>query len=90
MLLRPVIRNFNSYVMNFQQVFASRSLPTPARRIIPKHLKNDIHSFPAGSLAHGVENKPVNLLVVFLGNTFNGMPPFLFGRQVVGPNLTKD
>ena len=33
-----------------------------------------------------VENKPASLLVVFLGKTFNGMPPSLCGTQVVGPS----
>ena len=33
-----------------------------------------------------MENKPASLLVVSLGNTFNGIPPFLCGRQVAGPS----
>ena len=33
-----------------------------------------------------VENKPASLLVVSLGKTLKGMPPFLCGRQVVGPS----
>ena len=33
-----------------------------------------------------VENKPASLLVVSLDNTFNGMSPFLCGRQVAGPS----
>ena len=32
-----------------------------------------------------VGNKPASLLVVFLSKTLNGMPPYLCGRQVVGP-----
>ena len=32
------------------------------------------------------ENKPVNLLVVSLGKAFNGMPPSLCGKQMVGPS----
>ena len=30
------------------------------------------------------ENKPPSLLVVYLGMTFNGMPPSLYGRQMAG------
>ena len=47
-----------------------------------------MHSLPALRSAHrdSVENKPVSLLVVSLGKAFNGMPPFLCGRQVVGPS----
>ena len=33
-----------------------------------------------------VENKPARLLVVSLGKTLSGMPPFLCGRQMVGPS----
>ena len=31
-----------------------------------------------------VENKPASLLVVSLGKAFNGMPPSLCGKQMVG------
>ena len=31
-------------------------------------------------------SKPASLLVVSLGKTLNGMPPFLCGRQVLGPS----
>ena len=33
-----------------------------------------------------VENRPASLFVVSLGKAFNGMPPSLCGRQVVGPS----
>ena len=33
-----------------------------------------------------VENKPVSSFVVFLDKIFNGIPPFVCGRQVVGPS----
>ena len=33
-----------------------------------------------------MENKPASLLVVFLGEALNGMPPSLCGRQMVGPS----
>ena len=33
-----------------------------------------------------VENKPVSSFVVFLDKTFNGIPPFVCGRQVAGPS----
>ena len=53
-----------------------------------KTLKNGIHSFPAWRSAHrdSGENKTASLLVVFLGKTLNGMPPFLCVRQMVGPS----
>ena len=53
-----------------------------------KTLKNGIHSFPAWRPANrdSVENKPASLLVVSLGKTFNGTPPSLCGRQMVGPS----
>ena len=45
-----------------------------------------------------VENKPASLLVESLSKTLNGMPPFSYGRQMVGravypswwPSLTED
>ena len=33
---------------------------------------------------NSAENKPASLLVVSLGKALNGMPPSLFGRQLVG------
>ena len=53
-------------------------------RVIPKDLKNGIHSFPAWRSAHrdSVENKPASLLVVSLGKAFNGMPLSSCGRQI--------
>ena len=33
-----------------------------------------------------VDNKPASLLVVSLGKTLKGMPPSLYGRQMVGPS----
>ena len=51
-------------------------------------LKNGIHGFPAWRSANrdSVENKPASLLVVSLDKTLNGMPPSLYGRQMVGPS----
>ena len=43
-----------------------------------------LHGPPANR--GSVENKPDSLLVVSLGKTFNGMPPSLCGRQMVGPS----
>ena len=53
-----------------------------------KTLKNGTHSFPVWRSANrdSVENRSVSLLVVSLGKTLNGMPPSLFGRQMVGPS----
>ena len=58
----------------------------PQVKSYQKTLNNGIHSFPAWRSAHrdSVESKPASLLVVFLGKTFNGMPPSLCGRQVAG------
>ena len=52
----------------------------------------------AQHIRDSAENKPASLLVVSLGKALNGMPPFLCGRQMVGPislstvvpSLTKD
>ena len=57
-------------------------------RIIPKDLKNGIHSFPSWRSAHrdSVKNKPASLLVVSLGKALNGMPPSSYGKQVTGPS----
>ena len=58
----------------------------------PKDFKKGIQSFPAWRSANrdSVENKPASLLVVSLGKTFDKMPPFLCGRQVVGPSSLPD
>ena len=40
----------------------------------------------AQHIRDNVENKPASFLVVSLGKIFNGMPPSLCGRQMVGPS----
>ena len=40
----------------------------------------------AQHIKDSVENKPASLLVVSLGKAFNGTPPSLCGRQMVGPS----
>ena len=60
-------------------------------RVIPKDLKNGIHSFPAWCSAwkrDSVKNKPASLLVVSLGKALNGTPPPLCGGQVALPYFT--
>ena len=42
--------------------------------------------FGAQHKRDSVENNPASLLVVSLDKTFNGMPPPLCGKQVVGPS----
>ena len=56
--------------------------------LLQKTLKNGIHSFPTWRSANRdrVKNKPASSLVVSLGRAVNGMPPPLYGRQVVGPS----
>ena len=55
-------------------------------RVIPNNLKNSIQCFSVGAQhkKESVENKPESLLVLLLGKALNGMPPSLWGKQVVG------
>ena len=40
----------------------------------------------AQHIKDSVENKPASSLVVSLGKALNRMPPYLCGRQMVGPS----
>ena len=62
------------------------SVPFPSPS---KALKNDIPAFVLG-VQHERDNAeimPASSLVVSLGKALSGIPPFLCGRQMVGPSF---